>query len=62
MLLFTEYIDDPKMRYKIGWAYTGFVLAVIVINWAAMFGKMLAAVIGIIKRYCPLRISADPAA
>jgi hypothetical protein len=60
MLLFTDYLgqDQQLMRYKIGWFYTYLVLIVILLNWLAMFLKLLMTVLTPLKkRFCPLLLS-----
>ena len=39
MFLFTSYVEDPAIRYSIGWLLIGVVVINIFANWMAIFYK-----------------------
>ena len=40
MFLFTDFVDDAKMRNTLGWAYIGIIGAMIVANFGCMIFKV----------------------
>lgn len=55
MFLFTDFVDDVRLRATLGWVYIGIIGVMIGVNWACMIFKVFQSVSASIKEYCRKR-------
>ena len=54
LLMFTEWVGDPEVRYSIGWSFIGFTIANMLVHFSLMIIGMVCSVKDKIEnRFCP---------
>lgn len=45
LYLFTDYVDNAKTRYNLGWYFIGFAVGNIIINWIVIICKVIHSIV-----------------